>query len=136
MERAGALTGNFESLTRLQLAAGGPPPESQHPQHPTHLAQLLARDAAPGTRNVRGPRRELSAPALYPGVRAAKRRGRRPESFDPHAAGRPRNPAGSARQIGPHSFRATSGPVIRLKSGNVEAMIASDAASPQMTVAQ
>src|SRR5258707_15068155 len=35
-----------------------------------------------------------------------------------------------------HSFRATSGPVIRLRSGNVEAMIASDAASPPRTVAQ
>jgi len=34
------------------------------------------------------------------------------------------------------SFRATSGPVIRLRSGNVEAMIASDAASPPKTVAQ
>ena len=36
----------------------------------------------------------------------------------------------------PHSFRATSGPVIRLRSGNVEAMIASEAASPPATVAQ
>ena len=35
-----------------------------------------------------------------------------------------------------HSFRATSGPVIRFRSGNVEAMIASDAASPPRTVAQ
>ena len=35
-----------------------------------------------------------------------------------------------------HSFRATSGPVIRLRSGNVEAMIASEAASPPRTVAQ
>jgi hypothetical protein len=34
------------------------------------------------------------------------------------------------------SFRATSGPVIRLMSGNVEAMIASDAARPPSTVAQ
>src|ERR1019366_1792624 len=36
----------------------------------------------------------------------------------------------------PHSFRATSGPVIRLRSGNVEAMIASEATSPPTTVAQ
>jgi hypothetical protein len=36
----------------------------------------------------------------------------------------------------PHSFRATSGPVIRLRSGNVEAMIASEATSPPATVAQ
>jgi hypothetical protein len=35
-----------------------------------------------------------------------------------------------------HSFLATSGPVMRLRSGNVEAMIASEAASPPMTVAQ
>jgi hypothetical protein len=35
-----------------------------------------------------------------------------------------------------HSFRATSGPVIRFRSGNVEAMIASEAASPPITVAQ
>jgi NAD(P)-dependent dehydrogenase (short-subunit alcohol dehydrogenase family) len=35
-----------------------------------------------------------------------------------------------------HSFRATSGPVIRFRSGNVEAMIASEAASPPRTVAQ
>jgi hypothetical protein len=35
-----------------------------------------------------------------------------------------------------HSFRATSGPVIRLRSGNVEAMIASETASPPATVAQ
>jgi hypothetical protein len=34
------------------------------------------------------------------------------------------------------SFRATSGPVIRLSSGNVEAMMASEAASPPSTVAQ
>ena len=34
------------------------------------------------------------------------------------------------------SFRATSGPVILLRSGNVEAMTASDAASPPNTVAQ
>jgi hypothetical protein len=34
------------------------------------------------------------------------------------------------------SFRATSGPVIRFSSGNVEAMIASDATSPARTVAQ
>ena len=40
----------------------------------------------------------------------------------------------SARHV--HSFRATSGPVIRLRSGNVEAMIASEAASPPTTVAQ
>jgi hypothetical protein len=35
-----------------------------------------------------------------------------------------------------HSFRATSGPVIRFRSGNVEAMIASEATSPAATVAQ
>src|ERR1700735_88051 len=34
------------------------------------------------------------------------------------------------------SFLATSGPVIRLRSGNVEAMIATDATSPPVTVAQ
>ena len=34
------------------------------------------------------------------------------------------------------SFRATSGPVIRSRSGNVEAIIASDTASPPRTVAQ
>jgi hypothetical protein len=34
------------------------------------------------------------------------------------------------------SFRATSGPVIRLRRGNVAAMIASEAASPPTTVAQ
>ena len=35
-----------------------------------------------------------------------------------------------------HSFRATSGPVIRVRRGNVEAMIASDATSPPTTVTQ
>jgi hypothetical protein len=35
-----------------------------------------------------------------------------------------------------HSFLATSGPVIRFRIGKVEAMIASDAASPPTTVAQ
>ncbi len=35
-----------------------------------------------------------------------------------------------------HSFRANSGPVILFRSGNVEAMIASDAASPPRMVAQ
>ena len=35
-----------------------------------------------------------------------------------------------------HSFLATSGPVMRLRSGNVEAMIASETASPARTVAQ
>jgi hypothetical protein len=35
-----------------------------------------------------------------------------------------------------HSFRATSGPVMRLMSGNDEAMMASEAASPPKTVAQ
>ena len=35
-----------------------------------------------------------------------------------------------------HSFRATSGPVIRVRRGNVEAMIASEAARPPRTVAQ
>jgi hypothetical protein len=35
-----------------------------------------------------------------------------------------------------HSFRATSGPVMRLSRGNVEAMMASEAASPPTTVAQ
>ena len=35
-----------------------------------------------------------------------------------------------------HSFRATSGPVIRSISGNVAAMIVSDAASPPTTVDQ
>ncbi len=41
-----------------------------------------------------------------------------------------------SRAAGPdYSFRATSGPVIRSSSGNVEAMIASDAASPPRTVA-
>ena len=44
-----------------------------------------------------------------------------------------RSGGGSPRS---QSFRATSGPVIRLRSGNVEAMIASDAASPPRTVAQ
>ena len=43
-------------------------------------------------------------------------------------------PDGGSPRI--QSFRATSGPVIRLRSGNVEAMIASDAASPPRTVAQ
>ena len=35
-----------------------------------------------------------------------------------------------------HSFRATSGPVIRSRMGNVAAMIAIDAASPPITVVQ
>lgn len=35
-----------------------------------------------------------------------------------------------------HSFRATSGPVIRSRMGNVAAMIAIDAANPPITVAQ
>jgi hypothetical protein len=35
-----------------------------------------------------------------------------------------------------HSFLATSGPVIRFRIGKVEAMIASEAASPPTTVAQ
>jgi hypothetical protein len=35
-----------------------------------------------------------------------------------------------------HAFLAVSGPVMRLMIGNVEAMIASEAASPPMTVTQ
>ena len=35
-----------------------------------------------------------------------------------------------------YSFRATSGPVIRSRMGNVAAMIAIDAASPPITVVQ
>ena len=35
-----------------------------------------------------------------------------------------------------HSLRATSGPVIRLRSGKVDAMIASDPRSPAKTVTQ
>src|SRR5579863_4360718 len=42
----------------------------------------------------------------------------------------------TSRAHGGHSFLATSGPVIRLRSGKVEAMMASDAASPPSTVAQ
>ena len=48
----------------------------------------------------------------------------------------PRSVTFSNRVRSVHSFRATSGPVIRLRSGNVEAMIASEAASPPRTVAQ
>ena len=36
---------------------------------------------------------------------------------------------------GDHPFRATSGPVIRSRMGNVAAMIAIEAASPPITVA-
>ena len=45
--------------------------------------------------------------------------------------------SGSIRwAVGNQSFRATSGPVIRSSSRNVEAMIAIDTASPPKTVAQ
>ena len=51
-------------------------------------------------------------------------------------AGMSWQPIWKARCPRGYSFLATSGPVMRLRSGNVEAMIASEAASPPMTVAQ
>jgi CHAD domain-containing protein len=47
-----------------------------------------------------------------------------------------RLPTAGGRAVSVHSFRATSGPVILFRSGNVEAMIASEPASPPTTVAQ
>ena len=90
-----------------------------------------------------------TSPVRTPGGRRGRTAGRtapsRPRCTHPRrrcrVAARPRTDAltyvtssfaSSFRQ----SFRATSGPVIRLRSGNVEAMIASEAASPPMTVAQ
>jgi len=54
----------------------------------------------------------------------------------PPEAGGAGSPRLSDPSNGVYSFRAASGPVIRLSSGKVEATIASEAARPPSTAAQ